>query len=81
MTYIPIIKLLLVIIGVIAALRVPYLLLFAEYVTGYEWSEMYHRVVLMEIGRGTEAFWRQCIPKVIIKALIAAACYWIFSII
>lgn len=81
MTYIHLIGLILAIIGVIAALRVPYLLLFAEYVTGYEWSEMYHRVVLMEIGRGTEAFWRQCIPKVIINACIATVCYGLLSLL
>ena len=67
---------LLVIVGLFYALRVPYLLIFAQYVAGREYSEIHKGVENMLIGRGTSSFWFHCLRHVFIAVVIVVLCYF-----
>lgn len=60
-------------VGLFYTARVPYLLLFAQYVPGVEiGSRGYPEKFL--IGRGTSTFWSHCLRHVGIAVVIAIIC-------
>lgn len=77
MTYLDLIKPILALIGIIAAIRVPYFMFFADYVPGWEQRIAFGDKERMDIGRGTSTFWEHCIRIMIKNALIASVCYLI----
>jgi hypothetical protein len=74
MDFVNSLKIGLLLIGSFYALRVPYLLIFAQYVKGREMSSS-GWMETMDVWRGTSTFWIHCVGHVMFAVLVTGMCY------
>ena len=70
--FLDILRLILMVAMAYFAVRIPYLLFFAPYVSGTEYSQIHGEMRKMQIARGCDSFWGHCGEHVITSVVLFA---------